>query len=224
MQPQMERRYEHCIVDVDVLQGVEQRWIAASEINQWDWRLAGDENLKRLREGKDFLYIALGWAGGSSHKVRKHGSVTPDGSSLEHVIYLHHNKDLPGVLLREVPQGEKVIQVETELVSKFLVSISCHNLAGELVLSLSMPTTERVRASDVMDRLRRKMRGTGLSQYTKLKLVTMQGSTSTLVTPNMLLWSPGWHQPRGARCPPVTRRVIRKTPSIMTMLHFNRRG
>ena len=193
----VEKKFEQFVVDTDFIGGFECGWVEEKEIHQCDWKPVQPHNNARINTGLDFIYVNLGTGGGgSAPKLHLHNTLVFAGK--EYRLYMHHNQLYPGVIVREIDAGTRVITIKPRLVYKQRIKVEVISaLTGsDVIPPLTFPAAEKIRASTVINKIRSELVKRGSSRYMPIQIMFVDGQTP--IRSQTLIWSPGMHAPVGA--------------------------
>jgi hypothetical protein len=166
--------------------------------------LSQQSNADRIAKGEDHVFVCLLAAAGSSRKLRLHSAVQLEGRP--YMLYLRHNPELPGVIIREIGTCDRILVIKPSLPKPTTLSIAVASaLTGEDVMEpLEFGTDIKVRVSMVINRARDVLMSKGGSAYTPIKVLFDGGDKP--ISSNLLIWSPGMDSPVGCADGAGTRR------------------
>ena len=176
------------------------------------WMPALPHNAARINTGLDHVFINLGTGGGGSAcKLQLHNTVDIEGR--DYRLYMHYNQDFPGVIIREISGGTRVITIKPKLVYKQRIKIEVVSaLTGsEVIPPVVFSSLEKIRASMVINKIRDELMKRGGSRYTPIQLMLVDSLTP--LRSQTLIWSPGMHAPVGAVDAAGNRRIAPATSS-----------
>jgi hypothetical protein len=218
--PQL-RRFEQIVVDVDALMEAEAGHLGMDEIHSWHWRLMLQPNVDRIQQGKDHIFVQLNLSSGSAHKLQLHSIKDLDGK--EYRFYLHHDVEMPGVMVREIAAGDKLLVILPELCAGDTLAVGVLSaLSGEPCMeAVSFSALERVKVSQVIGKIRDGLMRMGFSQFTAIKVFITGGNAP--LSSNKLIWDPRtMSSPIGA-VGPIRRRTSGKVAAQTLEPYFKAR-
>lgn len=214
--PTVFSRYEQIAVLKDVMQDVIAGRIHSDRLNIWPWRLMAQSNVDKLHGGSDHISVQMHGVGGSSHKLHQHTAIMI-GHTL-YLMFLHRSADVPGVMVRPIPEGQMSFRLSPELISCDEVLVHVHYaMTGEVFMpAIGCHTEDILKVGDICAAIRNHMLAGGHSAFTKINLFFH--SSRTPLGPLKVIWKPGYDRPAGSYGP--LRRFLFKQPRVKTLEYY----